>query len=403
MDRIDRPNLPFDIDGVVYKLNDIDLAEEMGYTDGGKRPKSSRAIKFPCEQKQTMIKSIEWSVGRTGKLVPVANLEPTELAGTTVQRVTLHNVKSIKEMDLKIGSFILIQKSGDIIPYVVKKVSDSKNATPIDIPTECPACEFNLVWDNSKTTKVCKNPECTSQLNASINHWFKKLNVKGIGPGIISKLTDEDAVSWDGREIISSLPEMYYMLDNDRKTEHPFRKYQHLKDFFGEKAYENILKSVNSIKVVSLAKFIEALGVGQVGRMASEITAVAPTIEDIDKLTVDNIVMIDGFAEKKARGFVNVWKARRGEIKTLLKHIEIEEVVQDSDKLDGMKICITGSLTRPRNDFKETIEKNGGKMSSSVSAKLDYLICGADAGGKKDKAEKLGVKIITEDEFFDMI
>jgi len=403
MDKIDRATLPFDIDGVVVKVNDIATAQKLGSTAGGKKPKANRAVKFPPEQKETILKGIEWSVGRTGALTPIGLLEPVELGGAIIRRVSLHNISHMtNELGItKLGTKVLVEKAGDIIPKVIEKKADGNK--DIDIPDSCPSCKSDLVWDDTDTTKWCHNPNCISQLKSTLDHWFKKIGVKGIGEGIIGRLTEKDILKWEGEPIITSISEMYYKLDEDRQAEHPFRKYAYLKEAFGEKTYENILKSVKSVTEVTLAEFIQALGIGKVGRTAVDITAIAPTVEDIDKLTVGEIVAQHGFADIKARSFVKGWKGMRKEIEVLLKYITISADELDSDCLDGKKFCITGTLSRPRKEIQSLIERNGGKVSGSVSAKLDYLVCGEDCGSKKEKANKLGVNIIEEEELNDLL
>ncbi len=391
MDKTDRSKLPFDVDGIVFKLNDIEWAESMGTSDGGKRPKANRAVKFPTDKKETVLEGIEWNIGRTGTLTPVGLLAPVELAGTTVKRVTLCNLKEMQRLGItKTGCTVLVAKQGDIIPKVLKMTKDGDKK--IAIPDICPACEGDLEWDDTNTTKHCTNEACPSQVDRRIEHWFKKLGVLGIGKGIIKTLTGEAKNSYDDF-VVNCIPDMYNLAHY--KSE--------LSEVFGDRAFEKILESVDSIKETSLAKFIEALGIGKVGTMAKEITAIAPTIKDIDNLTIEDIKKISGFADTKARGFVNGWKKQRSEIEKLLKYIKITLLKLDSNSLNGKSFCITGTLSKPRNDFQKTIELNGGKVSGSVSAKLDYLICGDDSGSKKEKAEKLGVKVISEKDFEKML
>lgn len=402
MDRIDRSNLPFDIDGVVVKLNDIKVAQSLGTVSGGRKPKASRAIKFPCEQKETHITGVEYDIGRTGAITIVGLLEPVRLAQTTVKRVTLHNFDFIKKNGLSIGATVLLQKSGDIIPYIVRKTKDGN--TPIILPKNCPACGDELVWDSNNVTLHCNNPACVAQINRSIEHWFKKIGVMGIGKGIIGRLTDEKILSWDNAPIIDCLSDMYWKLDNDRKTEHPFRKYAYLKDQFGERAFEKIVESVHSVKEVSLAKFIEALGIANVGTMSNRITDIAPTIEDVDKLTADDLMNIDGFGDKKSYGFIKAWNKNRKEIETLLEFVNIVEAKLDSDKLAGKKFCFTGSFSNPtRKEMEQIVVDNGGQKSS-VSKNLTALVWDGEIdGGKVQKAKSLGVQVMTQEEFMSLL
>jgi len=402
MKDIGRSTLPYDIDGIVVKLNKIPIAKSLGTVAGGKKPKSSRAVKFPPEQKITELIGIEENVGRTGAIALVGLLKPVNLGGAIIQRVSLHNYKFIKDKGLTIGCTVLLQKSGDIIPYIVRKIKDGK--TTIEPPTECPACGGELEWDKNNVTVHCLNDACVAKINRSLEHWFKKIGTLGIGKGIIKKLTDEEILEWDNKPIINCISDMYWKLDNDRETEHPFRKYAHLKENFGEKTYENILKSVKNISEMTLAKFIEALGISQIGSMASELTVVAPTLEDINDLTVDDIVKIDGFALKKASGFVKGWKVSQPEINKLLEFITIIEPKTSSNKLDGQKYCFTGSFSDPsRKEMEKMTEDNGGKKSS-VSKNLTALVWDESISGNKvDKAKELGIPIITQKEFLEKL
>lgn len=388
MGRFDRNKLPFDVDGIVFKLNDVEWAESLGTSDGGKRPKAHRAVKFPTDQQETILEDIEWSIGRTGALTPVGLLAPVQLAGTTVRRVSIHNLKEMERLGItKTGCKILVEKAGDIIPKIVRVIKEGDKK--ISIPETCPACNEALEWDETQTTKRCINDSCSSQVNKSIEYWFKTLEVKGIGPGIIEKLT-ENSNTWPP---VKSISDMYNLKQFTSV----------LSKEFGDRAFEIILEAIDSVKEVPLSKFIEALGIGKIGTMSKEIVAIAPTIEDIDSITIDDIKKISGFAETKAKSFVDGWKKQRKEINNLLKYVKISTLKLDSNNLNNKSFCITGTLSQPRNNIQKMIELNGGKISGSVSAKLDYLICGEDSGSKKEKAEKLGIKIITEKEFLGMI
>ena len=396
MDKVDRENLPFDVDGIVFKLNDIKVAEAMGHTDSeGRRPKANRAVKFPAEQKETILEGIEWSIGRTGALTPVGLLKPVRLAGTTVKRVSLHNLSEIKRLGIKnYGCTVLVEKAGDIIPKVIRKTKDGTEK--IKLSDKCPLCNSKMEWDENKITVWCKNDNCPGQINGNIEHWFKKIGVKGIGEGIISKLTAKTSEELD--PFVSSLSHMYDLSAYEDELE----------DLFGKKAFANIQKSIGSVKELPLAKFIEALGIGKVGRTAKDIVGIAPTIEDVDKLVALNngvaLCNVDGFQQKKVKGFVDGWKKLRPEIDELLKYIEIKEVEPASDKLEGQKYCFTGSFSNPtRKEMEKLVEDNGGKKSS-VSKNLTALVWDEEISGSKvDKAKKLGIPIITQKEFMEKL
>jgi len=394
MDKIDRSNLPFTIDGIVFKLNDIKVAEAMGTTDSeGRRPKANRAVKFPTAQKETVLEGIEWSIGRTGSLTPVGLLKPVRLAETTVQRVSLHNLKELKRLGIThYGCMVLVEKAGDIIPKVIRKTQDGPETDKIKVSKYCPLCKTEMQWDNTKTTVWCHNKACPAVINGSIEHWFKKIGVKGIGEGIIKKLTAKSCQELD--PFVSSISEMYLLADHEEE----------LSEEFGRKAFSNILKSIDSVKEVTLAKFIEALGIGKVGTTAKDITAIAPTVKDIDALKVSDLVKIDGFAQTKAESFVNGWKDMRGEIDNILNYVSVTEVNLASNKLEGKKFCFTGSFSNPsRGEMEQMVEDNGGKKSS-VSKNLTALVWDeAISGSKIDKAKELGITIIAQKEFLEMI
>lgn len=389
MNKFDRNTLPFSVDGAVFKLMDISWAESLGTTDGGKRSKSSRAIKFLTEKAETILQGIEWNIGRVGSLTPVGLLKPTHLAGTTVKRVTLHNLKEMSERlgITRLGAKVVLEKRGDIIPKITSVISDG-NGEKIKVPDECPSCGNKLKWDSTNTTKFCYNENCPSQLISNVEHFFKTIDVLGIGEGIITELVSV-------QKKVTCISDMYSL--NEYKDE--------LSEVFGHKAFENILTAVNSVRELSLAKFIEALGIGKVGTMAKDITAIAPTMKDLDNLKEEDIISIQGFGPTKAHNFVLGWKSQRSEIDKLLKHIKIKEVdmSKKGKKLEGLSFCITGKLSKTRDEYVAIIEENGGKWASGVSKSLSFLICGEDSGSKLDKANKLGIKILTEDEFNAMI
>ena len=386
MDKFDRDALPFDVDGIVFKLNDISVAEDMGYTAGGKRPKANRAVKFPTDQQPTILEDIEWSVGRTGTVTPVGLLKAVRLAGTTVKRVSIHNIKELGRLGItNLGCEVLVEKAGDIIPKIVSKLGEGKKA--LVIPTECPCCGEKLGWDDTQTNKVCSNEFCSAQIDGNIEHWFKKLDVKGIGPGIIHNLTSKG--------LVKSISDMYRM-DGKKKE---------LAEMFGDRASEKIFEAIDSVKEVSLSKFIEALGIGKIGTMAKDITAIAPTIKDIDAITSEDIKKISGFAQTKADSFVNGWKEQRKEIERLLKNISIKEADKPlSNKLSDKKFCFTGSFSNPtRGEMEKMVEENGGKISS-VSKNLTALVWDEEIqGGKMAKAKELGVDVINQKQFLAML
>jgi len=381
---IDRDKFPFQLDGIVIKNNDISASEKLGFVN--LRPHGQRAIKFPCEQKEAIIEKIEWQTGKNGVITPVAILKPVFVSGATITRATLHNIKEIIRLEIdSLPHKVILIRSGDIIPKIIKAISPEPNAKKIVFPNTCPCCSSDLLWDKTETNKVCHNIDCPAQLSGKIDYYLKTLDIKGIGSSTIDTLIEKGYVK--------SLSDMYGLAKHRKE----------LSDVFGNKAFANILAAINSTTEISLSDLITSLSIANIGTMSKILVDSYPTIEDIDKLVPEDIVAIDGFGPTKSQSFVSGWKAQRKEIDKLLKHIKIKEKEVMSKKLNDKSFCITGTLSKPRNDFIEIIEKNGGRFSSSVSSKLDYLICGEDCGSKKDKAEKAGVQIISETDFFKMI
>lgn len=401
MNSIDRANLSYDIDGIVVKMNDIEEGKKMGSVAGGRKPKSSRAVKFPPEIKETTVLDITARVGRTGVAVPVAILAPVDLGGAVIQRATMHNFGMVVGGNIGINSRVRIAKKGDIIPQIVEVLS--KGDSPLVIPSICPSCNHPLSWTDTKVHLVCTNENCPCQLAAKLDHWCKTIGIRGLGKGILGKLCDKEELEWDGKPILSSLSELYYMLDNDRSTEHPFRKYAYLKEYFGEKAYQNMVDAIHSVNEIPLPLFIEALGIGRIGTSSKEIVDIAPTIDDIDKLTVDDLAGIPRFGQIKAESFVNGWKELRSDINRILRYgIKIRQNATTSDKLKDKKFCFTGSFSQPRDKLEAIVAENGGRCGSA--GKDTILVWdNSEQGNKYNKSIAVGAKIISESEFFDML
>lgn len=390
MNNIDRKNLPYDIDGVVVKNSNIKQGISLGYTDGGKKPKSDIAVKFKSSTAETILIGVEANVGRTGNVTPVAILKPVELDGAEIARCTLHNYGMLREGNIGIGSKVVIAKKGDIIPQIIKVLD--KGDSEIVFPTHCPSCGTLLEWDENKVNLVCTNEFCKAKLSKRIEYWFKKLGSKGLGPGIINRIVDN-------LEKLNSLGMFYQAFYSPKEKATTF-----LEKEFGSKAKDNIIASIQEVKEVTLEEFIQALGIGQIGRMSKDIVAIAPTISDLDNLTVDDIIKIDGFSHIKANNFVEGWKKYKPEVNILLKFISIKEKQKDSNKLENQKYCFTGSFSSPsRKEMEKMVEDNGGSLSS-VSKNLTALVWdGTTTKGKYDKAKSLQIPIITQQEFMEKI
>lgn len=382
--KIDRKNFEFQLDGIVVKNNDIEASEALGITNN--RPKGSRAVKYSCEQGETLMESIEYETGKSGAVTPVAILKPIFLSGATISRASLHNIKEIERLGIdRLPYKVILIRSGDIIPKVIKGIGAEANSKPIKFPTTCSSCGADIVWDKTKTNKICPNENCPAQLSGKIDYYLKTIEIKGIGSSTIDTLIE--------KRYVKSLSDMY-------KLE---KHMDELSSVFGDKASSNIINAMSSVKEVTLAKFIESLSIGSIGSMSKHIVKIAPTIEDVDKLTIDDLLKIDGFADIKASGFVNGWKSYRKEIETVLKYITIKASTNDSNKLSGKKFCFTGSFSIPRDELEKTVEKNGGTASSSVGKGVILCWDGAISGSKYEKAKKNGNEIISEDDFMTML
>ncbi len=386
-----RYSYPFDIDGAVVKIDNFTEREKLGATS--KFPKWAVAFKYPPEEKETVLRDIEINVGRTGALTPTAVFDPIILAGTTVSRAVLHNQDFIDEKDIRIGDTILVRKAGDIIPEVLKSVSHPDGSEPYLIPKHCPVCNEETVKDDDEAVIRCVNPLCPATIYRSIIHFATRnaMNIEGLGPAIVELLLNN--------KLISSPADLYYLkLSNLSSLER-----------MGELSGGNLLKSIEESKTRGLAKVLFGLGIRNIGERASKL--LAEHFLSIDRLfeaTVDEITEIEGYGEVMAQSVVSYFERQESrDIIEKLKNAGVmlyEEVKETTDLFKGKTFVLTGTLpTYSRNEAKAIIEENGGKVSSSVSAKTDYVLAGEDAGSKLTKANSLGVTVISEDEFNKMV
>ncbi|MBE6543669.1 MAG: NAD-dependent DNA ligase LigA [Ruminococcaceae bacterium] len=390
-----REVLPYDIDGVVIKVNSLAKRVEIG--EGTSTPKWAVAYKFPPENKETKLLDIIVQVGRTGVLTPNAVLEPVRLAGTIVSRATLHNADFISEKDIRIGDYVYVQKAGDIIPEITG-VNINKRTSELPkykIPEYCPSCGEKVVRIEGEARTMCQNNSCPAQLLRGIEHFASKgaMNIEGLGPSIIETFVDNG--------IISSISDLY-SIDYYRVAE---------LDGMGEKSADNLKKSIEKSKKAGLARLIYALGIPNIGIKAAKILSKKYNdIEDLFSATSEEIITLDDFGQIMADAIVKFFS--RTSTRTLvdqLKHAGVctkdeKNTNEITVKLSGMTFVITGTLpTMKRTEAAELIEKNGGKVSGSVSSKTNYLLAGEDAGSKLTKAQALGIKIISEEELLKML
>jgi len=375
------------LDGLVVKINDISLQESLGYTV--KYPKWMCAYKFPAIEKMTKLKDVIFQVGRTGVVTPVAIVDPVNIEGVIVERATLHNFDEIKRKDIRINDTIIIIRSGDVIPKIIKVQKNFRNGSEkkVQRPTHCPVCGSELL-DEGILLK-CQNLLCEARVVNSIIYFASKqcLNIEGLGDKIVKLLYD--------KKIIKSVLDLFKLKEEKLLQLEGFK----------EKKVKNILKSILSIKGVDCWRFINALGIEHIGEVASKkiCQKFGSKILEISK---EELLDIDGFGLEMTESFLDFTKVNKELILKLLDIISPKEPkkinIADSF-LKGKTVVITGSMSKPRDEIKETLEKYGAKVTSSVSKKTDFLIYGKDAGSKLEKAKKMGIKAISEEEMIKRI
>ena len=385
-----RGSLEYDIDGAVIKVDDFSQRDILGST--AKYPKWAIAFKYPPEEKQTKLLDIEIAVGRTGVLTPTAILESVHLAGTTVSRATLHNQDFINEKGIAIGDIVTVRKAGDIIPEVLC-VNEHNSNSIFKFPDVCPSCGEKVYRDEDEAAIRCINPECPAQLLRNLIHFCSRdaMDIEGLGPAIIETFVNEGMIA-----------KTYDIYNLD------FNKIASLEGF-KETSANNIINSVNNSKNNDLSKLIFALGIRHIGAKAGKL--LADYFSDIDSVmnaSVDDILQIDGFGKIMAESVVEFFssdstKELIAKLKEAGVNMKSTNVVEDT-RFSGMTFVLTGTLpTLKRAQASKIIESFGGKTSSSVSKKTTYVLAGEEAGSKLDKANKLGVQVISEEEFKEMI
>lgn len=388
-----RPNLAYDIDGIVIKVDSLQQQEEMGRT--AKSPRWSIAYKFPAEEVITTLRSIELNVGRTGVITPTAILDPVRVAGSTVQRATLHNEDLIREKDIKIGDQVVIKKAGDIIPEVVNVLADRRTGEEIDfaMPTECPECNSELVRLEGEVALRCLNPQCPAQIREGLIHFVSRnaMNIDGLGEKVISQLFSE--------HLIHDVADLYKVT------------YEQLigMERMGEKSATNLLKAIESSKSNSLERLLFGLGIRHVGSKAAKTLAqYFETMEALSQAQLEDLTAINEIGEKMANAVVAYFENE--EVQLLLSELKKAGVnfsytgpklaaIEIIDSVfAGKTVVLTGKLHQMgREEAKEKLEALGAKVAGSVSKKTDLLIAGEDAGSKLTKAESLGIDVWDED------
>lgn len=393
---INREKLDFDIDGMVIKVNDLSQREVMGHT--AKSPRWAIAYKFPAQQKKSKVIDIVVEVGRTGTITPTAILEPVRLAGTSVSRATLHNEDYINEKDIRINDTVLVQKAGDIIPQVVKVIKDERNGNeiPFEMPKKCPVCSEPTVRLQGESAVKCINISCPAQIRRGIIHFVSRdaMNIDGLGESIITLLLEHNII-----EDIADL----YTLDKDKIVD---------LDRMGEKSATNLLKSIDKSKNNDLWRLINGLGIKFIGTKGAKILASSfNNIESIISATQEELTNLEEFGEIMASSVVNFFKEEKNIILIeKLKNVGVNMKSLEDNNLEmakifeGMKIVLTGTLqTLKRNDVKEIIELRGAKSTSSVSKSTTFVLAGEESGSKLTKANELGIKVIDEEKFIELL
>lgn len=394
-----RVDLPYEIDGIVIKVNEFSLQYQLGFTV--KAPRWAAAYKFPPEEVETLIENIEWTVGRTGVVTPTAIMTPVRVAGTTVSRASLHNGDYIKLKDIRLKDTVLIYKAGDIIPEVSQVVLDKrpKDSEEYQLPTHCPVCGSELVHLDEEVALRCINPKCPAQMKEGLNHFVSRnaMNIDGLGPRVLEQMYD--------KKLVADVADLYKLTEEELLT----------LDKIKEKSANNILTAIDNSKDNSVERLIFGLGIRHVGAKAAKILAEHfGDLETLSKSDYESIIALDTIGDIIADSVVTYFSNEEvhelmNELKQAgvnfeykgLRNAQLQEV---ESPFKEKTVVLTGKLTRfTREEAKETIENLGGKVTGSVSKKTDIVVAGEDAGSKLTKAQELGIEVWTEDQMADAL
>jgi DNA ligase (NAD+) len=384
-----RAALPYEVDGIVAKVNSLELQRQLG--EISRSPRWAIAYKFKAQQRTTKIIGIIPSVGRTGVITPTAQLEPVQVGGVTISSASLHNMDEIQRKDIRIGDTVLIERAGDVIPYVVKVVLEKRTGheAKFEMPKECPACHSEVVREEGATAYRCIGMSCPAKLRESIRHFASKhaLNIDGIGDKLVEQLTAKD--------LVKNVADLYELAKKKKELVDL--------DHMGDKSAQNILDNIEKSKKTTLARFIYALGIPQVGEHMAEVLA----------NTFRGIAALKKASEKKLLTVREVGPETARDIRAFFKLEQNERIIerlqktgvrpkaerrQRTGKLAGKTFVLTGALSVPRDQVAREIEACGARVSGSVSKNTDYVVAGEDPGSKLDKARELGIKTITEEQ-----
>jgi len=388
----DRKKLPYDVDGVVVKINRSELQNQLGNI--AKSPRWATAVKFEPEQEQTIINEIKVQVGRTGALTPVAIMEPVKVGGVTVTHATLHNQDEIDRKDIRVGDTVIIQRAGDVIPEIVRVIKEkrAKNSKKFTVPQKCPICSSSAEKTEGEVVSRCINPSCPAIIKESFKHFVSRraMNIDKLGDRLIEIFVDE--------KLIKTFSDLYKLKYDDIIA----------LDRQGEKSTKNLLESIDKSKQATLARLIFALGIRFVGEQTARTLAKnLRSIENFYSTTQEELENLDDVGPKVANSIILALKEKSiiKEIKQLLRlGVVLEETQQLASRcFEGKSFVITGTLPDKRNDIKDLIENHAGKVLGAVSKKVDFLLAGTEAGTKREKAEKLGLTILDWNQFQKML
>lgn len=386
-------HLKFDIDGAVIKVNSLKMREKLGFT--AKAPRWAAAYKYPPERKETKLYDITVQVGRTGVLTPTAELDPVFIGGTTVSRATLHNIDFINSKDIRIGDTVILQKAGEIIPEIIGPVKEKRTGSevPYSMPEFCPVCGAKVVREEGEAAVRCSSNECPAQLQRNIEHFVSRdaMDISGLGPAIIAQMLE--------KKLIASTADIYSLKKEDIV---PLEK-------LGEKSADNLLSAIKKSKERDLSNLIYALGIRQVGSGAAKsLAAHFKTLDNLLNAEVSELSEVDDIGPVTAESIRDYFSEEHNKenIKNLVSSgLNTEYSDQGvSESLSGLTFVITGTLSGySRSAAADEIEKRGGKVSGSVSKKTSFVLAGAEPGSKLDKANTLGIRVINEEEFNEML
>lgn len=389
-----RVDLPYEIDGIVIKVNEFSLQDQLGFTV--KAPRWATAYKFPPEEVETLIENIEWTVGRTGVVTPTAIMMPVRVAGTTVSRASLHNGDYIKLKDIRLKDTVLIYKAGDIIPEVSQVVLDKrpKDSEEYQLPTHCPVCGSELVHLDEEVALRCINPKCPAQMKEGLNHFVSRnaMNIDGLGPRVLEQMYD--------KKLVADVADLYKLTEEELLT----------LDKIKEKSANNILTAIDNSKDNSVERLIFGLGIRHVGAKAAKILAEHfGDLETLSRSDYESIIALDTIGDIIADSVVTYFsneevhelmnELKQAGVNFEYKGLRSTQLQEVESPFKEKTVVLTGKLTRlTREEAKETIENLGGKVTGSVSKKTDIVVAGEDAGSKLTKAQELGIEVWTEDQ-----